>query len=373
MSNNDRWFVCGHQSFWLPLPAVQFYSCNEFGHFAQDCPNMIPLFGTPQHQEKSCSRPQYTHIQGTITLHPLWAQIWETFYFNCSQPHHHSQCNKSSSNSRRHSSHTPSSQCSSLHCPSADKSSHHHSHHDTPHMYSHTPSCTCHFSHWHHSCHYSIDWSQSHSSNSYFTVWGTQPMRKAKPHPRPSTPKKSQQSKTVIIQDSHQTLPQIRHLLWSFKLLEPSHSSNEDEQVGQSLSIHYTPGLVSDYPTVTVHTGKRFKALINSEAAISLAHTSVNNMTEDCYKTKILPAAVLLKTAGWSSMSSLGKATLHLHTANFKSAHTLIICDKLPETDILFSIDTQKRYCLSYSWDSDKQLFIQREDSYLTCTRNCEQ
>ena len=41
----------------------------------------------------------------------------------------------------------------------------------------------------------------------------------------------------------------------------------------------------------------RFKALIDSGAALSLAHVSVYNMIKDHYKTKILPAAVHLKTA----------------------------------------------------------------------------
>ena len=96
-------------------------------------------------------------------------------------------------------------------------------------------------------------------------------------------------------------------------------------------------------------------------------------MIKDHYKTKILPAAVHLKTVDWSSISSLGKATLHLCTENFKFSHTFVICDKLPDTDILFGIDIQKRYSPTYSWDSDKQLFIQREGSFLTYTRNCEQ
>ena len=46
---------------------------------------------------------------------------------------------------------------------------------------------------------------------------------------------------------------------------------------------------------------------------------------------------------------------------------------QLPETDILFGIDIQKRFSLSYSWYSDKQLFIQREGSFFTYTRHCEQ
>ena len=82
-------------------------------------------------------------------------------------------------------------------------------------------------------------------------------------------------------------------------------------------------GLVSDCSTVMVHAGKTFKALIDSGAALSLAHTNVYNMIEDCYKTKILAAAVHLKTADGSSMSSLGKATLHLPTA-FKFSHSFL-------------------------------------------------
>ena len=33
----------------------------------------------------------------------------------------------------------------------------------------------------------------------------------------------------------------------------------------------------------------------------------------------------------------------------------------------------QKKYSLSFSWDSDKQLLIQRDGSFFTYTRNCEQ
>ena len=67
---------------------------------------------------------------------------------------------------------------------------------------------------------------------------------------------------------------------------------------------------------------KRFKALINSGAALLLVCTSIYNMIEDHYKTKTLPAAIHLKTANGSAMSSLGKATLNLQIANFKFSHT---------------------------------------------------
>ena len=122
-----------------------------------------------------------------------------------------------------------------------------------------------------------------------------------------------------------------------------SPNSDEDEWGGHSSNNHYAIGPISYCPMVMVHAGKRFKTLIDFGAALTLAPTTVYNMIEDCYETKILPAAVHLKTADGSSMSSLGKATLHLCIANFNFSHTFVICDKLPDTDILFGTDIQRR------------------------------
>ena len=303
--------------------------------------SQIPLSGTPSHQDWSHLRPWYTHTQRDRS-HSTYYWHRHGRHFSQSKSCHHSHCDRRSNSSR--------SYCSGSCHPLADGHTHHHLCHDTTHRHSCTPSCTCHFSHQCQSWHYSTDQSHFHSSNSHCTAQGAQLMRKAKPHPRPSTPI------NATIQDLPSDSSSDSDNDWFFKLLEPSPSSDEDEWGRQSSSTHYTIGLVSDCPTVTVHAGKRFKDLINSGAAISLAHTSVYNMIKDCYKTKILPAVVHLKTADGSLMSSLGKATLHLHIANFKFSYTFIICDKLPETDILLSIDLQERYSLLYRVDSDKQL-----------------
>ena len=101
-------------------------------------------------------------------------------------------------------------------------------------------------------------------------------------------------------------------------------------------------------------------------------HMSVCNMIEHHYKTSMLLTALHLRMAEGSLMSSMGKTTLHLWIASFKFLHTLIIYDRLQETNILFGINLWKRYSLSYCWDSDRHLFIQREDSFLTYTRNRE-
>ena len=101
-------------------------------------------------------------------------------------------------------------------------------------------------------------------------------------------------------------------------------------------------------------------------------HIHVYNMIEDHYRTSVTPTAIQLRTADRSPMSFMGKANLHLWIADFKFSHGFIICNRLPETDFLFGTDLQKWYSLPYYWDSDRQLFIQREGSFLPYTRNRE-
>ena len=103
--------------------------------------------------------------------------------------------------------------------------------------------------------------------------------------------------------------------------------------------------------------GKRFKALTDSGAALSLVHTSIYSMIEDHYKTKIVPAAVNLNAADGSAMCSLGKATLHLHIAKCKFSHTFVICDKLPDTDIVYEIDIEN---VIIGWNWSKDLYKQK-------------
>ena len=105
---------------------------------------------------------------------------------------------------------------------------------------------------------------------------------------------------------------------------------------------------------------KMIKALIDSGAAISLMCKSVYNMIENHYKTSIMPKAMQLTTADGSSMSLMGKKTLHLQIANFKFSHTFIICYRLPATDFLFGINIQKWHFSSYCWDSQTFLHTKR-------------
>ena len=99
-----------------------------------------------------------------------------------------------------------------------------------------------------------------------------------------------------------------------------------------------------------VHTGKCYKALIDSGAAILLLRYSTYKKIEDCYKTPIQPTTVKLNTTDGSPMSALGVTALHLRIAKFKFTHNFIICDQLPETELIFGIDIQKKFSLSNAW-----------------------
>ena len=76
-----------------------------------------------------------------------------------------------------------------------------------------------------------------------------------------------------------------------------------------------------DCPTVTVHAGKHYQVLIDSEATISLIRHSTYRQIEDCYKTPIQPMAAKLNTTDGSRMTTLGSTALHLHIADFKFTH----------------------------------------------------
>ena len=92
----------------------------------------------------------------------------------------------------------------------------------------------------------------------------------------------------------------------------------------------------------TVHAGKCYQALIDSGAAILLLQYSTYKQIEDCYKTPIQPMAAKLNTTDGSPMTTLGCTALHLWIADFKFMHNFIICDQLPNMELIFGIDIQK-------------------------------
>ena len=72
-------------------------------------------------------------------------------------------------------------------------------------------------------------------------------------------------------------------------------------------------------------------------------------------------------------MTALGMTALHLRIVEFKLTQNFIICDRLPDTELIFDIDIQKKLPISYAWDKERNCYIQNEGKFLTYTRNCEQ
>ena len=60
-------------------------------------------------------------------------------------------------------------------------------------------------------------------------------------------------------------------------------------------------------------------------------------------------------------MTALGMTALHLRMADLKFTHNFIICDRLSDTGIIFGIDAQKKFSLSYVWDKEKNSYIQKD------------
>ena len=67
-------------------------------------------------------------------------------------------------------------------------------------------------------------------------------------------------------------------------------------------------------------------------------------------------------------MMALGSTVQHLQIAEFKFTHNFIICNQLPETELIFGINIQKKFSLSYAWDKDKNCYIQQNGKFLVFT-----
>ena len=145
------------------------------------------------------------------------------------------------------------------------------------------------------------------------------------------------------------------------------------EQGGPNTKETVTVTCIMDCLTITVYAGKCHKAPIDSGAAILLIRYSQYQLTDDSFKIPIQPTTTKLNTADGSPMMPLGMTVLHLRIADFNFTHNSIICNRLPDTEIIFGIDIQEKFSISYVWDKAKNCYIQRDGKFLTYTRNCEQ
>ena len=72
-------------------------------------------------------------------------------------------------------------------------------------------------------------------------------------------------------------------------------------------------------------------------------------------------------------MTALGMTVLHFRIADFKFTHNFMISNRLQDTEIIFGIDIQKKFSISYAWDKAKNCYIQKDGKCLTYMRNCDQ
>ena len=137
---------------------------------------------------------------------------------------------------------------------------------------------------------------------------------------------------------------------------------------GPSSEETITVACTMDCPTIMVHAGKCYKALIGLGVAISLIQYSTYQHIDNSFKTPIQPTTAKLNTANGSPMTTLGMTALHLRIADLKFTHKLVICNRLPDTEIIFGIDVQKIFSISYAWDKEKNCYIQRDGNFFTYT-----
>ena len=151
----------------------------------------------------------------------------------------------------------------------------------------------------------------------------------------------------------------LRRGIQSFKLTEPSPSSDSHEHRGLPIHDQVTVVLIADCPPITIPAGKCYEALIDSGAAISLFRYFTYQMIDDSFKTPIQ----LTTTKCWTwqmdhKLTAFGMTTLHLRIADFKFTHNFISCNRLLDTEIIFGIDIQKKFSLSYAWDKERNCYI---------------
>ena len=75
----------------------------------------------------------------------------------------------------------------------------------------------------------------------------------------------------------------------------------------------------------------------------------------------------MLNTADGLPVTALGMTALHLRIADFKFTHNFIICDRLPDTEIILTL-MYKKISLPYAWGKEKNCYIQKDGRFLTYT-----
>ena len=314
LHEDDKCFQCqelGHMA--CHCPNIRCFNCNEYGHVASDCPDKRPPSGTPAHHEKHHSSMRH-QTRSTSKHHHK-----DRHRFSRSRPHlcTHRYRSHSWNNSQR-------SHSRSYHrCPHRSGSCHRYS---NTYGYQWDTPCRRSSSHGSSSTH-SRDHSRSRPCPSYKASW-TASSKPSYSSNKAALRHKDKKYKKVTIDDPPIWLLQfwwpIQWFQRGFKLREPSPSNAPHAWGGLPTAEIITIAHIMDCPTITVHAGKCYKALLDLGAAIPLLRYSTYKKIKDCYKTPIQPTTAKLSTSDGSPMSALGMTALHLRIAEFKFTHNFI-------------------------------------------------
>ena len=129
-----------------------------------------------------------------------------------------------------------------------------------------------------------------------------------------------------------------------------------------------------DCPTITVHTRKCYKALIDSGAAKWLIRYPTYHLIDDSFKTPIQLTTSTLNTADGLPMTTLGMMELHLRIAEFKFTHNFIVCNRLPKywNNVWHWYTKENSHCHMLGTKRRTAIF-RRMAVFSHKTQNCEQ
>ena len=63
-------------------------------------------------------------------------------------------------------------------------------------------------------------------------------------------------------------------------------------------------------------------------------------------------------------MSVIRMTALHLRIAELKFTHNFIICDQLPEIELISGIHIQRQFSISYAWDEEKTVTFKEKEPF---------
>ena len=103
----------------------------------------------------------------------------------------------------------------------------------------------------------------------------------------------------------------------------------------------------------------------NSGAAISLLRYSTYQQIDDSFKTPIQPTTAKLNTANGLPMTALGMMALHLRIADFKFTHNFVICNRLPDTEIILVLIFKRNSQFPMLWIGTKIVSYKKMENSL--------